>query len=157
MKSFMVDSSVIIEHLKGNPQAMAILELLAEYDVRGCINDVVASEIIFVYLKRTTGRSYLTLKKEKELVKRAEKTPLYELLEEFRFLDVNKFVFEEAKRIMDEHGLLPNDAIILATAKFYRCSALITLDSDFIDACKEEGIKPITSPEILKTQLKERE
>ena len=55
MKSFMVDSSVIIEHLKGNPKAMAILELLAEYDARGCINDVVASEVIFVYLKRITG------------------------------------------------------------------------------------------------------
>ena len=66
-------------------------------------------------------------------------------------------MFEEAKRIMDEHGLLPNDAIILATAKFYRCSALVTLDSDFSDACEKEGIKPITSPEILKNRLKGKE
>jgi len=34
------------------------------------------------------------------------------------FLGVNEFVFEETKRILDEHGLLPNDAIILATADF---------------------------------------
>jgi len=80
MKNFMVDSSVIIRHLKGNPQAMTILELLTEYDVKGRMNDVVASEVIFVYLERVTGKSYLTLKKEKEPVKRAEKTPLYKLL-----------------------------------------------------------------------------
>jgi hypothetical protein len=57
---------------------------------------VVASEVIFVYLKRTTGKSYLTLKKEKELVKEIEKAPVYRLLGEFKFLDVNEFVFNKA-------------------------------------------------------------
>ncbi|ASJ09622.1 DNA-binding protein [Thermococcus siculi] len=154
MRSFMVDSSVIIEHLKGNPSAKAILELLAEYDETACINDVVASEIIFIYLKRATGKSYLTLKKEKEFVRNVEKSPVYSLLEEFKFLDVNEFVFREARRIIDEHGLLPNDAFILATAKFYRCRALVTLDSDFQEVCENEGIRVISSPEELEEELK---
>jgi predicted nucleic acid-binding protein len=114
---------------------------------------VVASEVIFVYLKRTTGKSYLTLKKEKELVKEIEKAPVYRLLGEFKFMDVNEFVFNEAKRIIEQHGLLPNDAFVLATAKFYRCQGLLTLDSDFLDVCEKEGIKVITSPEELKEEL----
>jgi predicted nucleic acid-binding protein len=154
MRSFMVDSSVIIEHLKGNPNARAILELLAEYDETACINDVVASEVLFIYLKRATGKSYLTLKKEKEFVRNVEKSPVYNLLKEFKFLEVNEFIFREVRRIIDEHGLLPNDAFILATAKFYRCRALITLDSDFQEACRKEGIKVISSPGELEKELK---
>ncbi|MDI3475613.1 MAG: uncharacterized protein PWQ79_2075 [Thermococcaceae archaeon] len=93
---------------------------MAEYNETACINDVVASEVLFVYLKRATGKSYLTLKKEKEFVRSAEKSPVYSLLEEFKFLDVNEFVFRDARNIIDKQGLLPNDAFILATAKFYR-------------------------------------
>jgi predicted nucleic acid-binding protein len=44
MKSFMVDSTVLIEHLKGNPKATDLLEAVVEENVIGYINETVASE-----------------------------------------------------------------------------------------------------------------
>lgn len=35
MKSFIVDSTVLVEHLKGNPEATGILEALLEENVVG--------------------------------------------------------------------------------------------------------------------------
>jgi len=56
MKSFQtfIDSSVLIEHLKGNPDARNLLQELIIKD--GEINDVVASEVIFIYLKTVSGK-----------------------------------------------------------------------------------------------------
>ena len=78
-RSFMVDSTVLVEHLKGNPEATELLEALIEGDGEGYINETVASEVIFVYLKLKTGRSFRTLKKKPDLVRAVQKEPVYEL------------------------------------------------------------------------------
>ena len=99
MRSFMVDSTVLVEHLKGNPEATELLEALIEGDAEGYINETVASEVIFVYLKLKTGRSFRTLKKKPDLVKAVQKGPVYELLSLFKFLDTNEFVFAISRRL----------------------------------------------------------
>ncbi|CAB49719.1 type II toxin-antitoxin system VapC family toxin [Pyrococcus abyssi] len=153
MTSFMIDSTLIIEHLKGNPIARKILEVLIDSDVNVYINDVVASEVIFIYLKLTTGKSYLTLKKNPVIVRSVDKTSVYELLGMFKFLETNEFVFSIAKRLIDKYGLLPNDALILATAIFYRCDYLIALDSDYKEPCEAEKIRLISTKEELEKAL----
>jgi predicted nucleic acid-binding protein len=42
---------------------------------------------------------------------------------------------------MKKYGLLPNDALILATCKFYGIKHLISLDRDFEEPCVEEGLE----------------
>nr|MDO8082687.1 PIN domain-containing protein [Candidatus Freyarchaeota archaeon] len=41
---------------------------------------------------------------------------------------------------MKNYGLLPNDALILVTCKFYGIRYLISFDEDFRRACEEEKI-----------------
>jgi len=126
MRSFMVDSTVLVEHLKGNPEATELLEALIKGDGEGYINETVASEVIFVYLKLKTGRSFRTLKKKLDLVKAVQKKPVYELLSLFKFLDTNEFVYI-SRRLVDEYGLLPNDAMIAGAALFHKLECRTTL------------------------------
>ena len=149
MRSFMVDSTVLVEHLKGNPEATELLEALIEGDVEGYINETVASEVIFVYLKLKTGRSFRTLKKKPDLVKAVQKGPVYELLSLFKFLDTNEFVFNISRRLIDEYGLLPNDAMIAGAALFYKLDGIITLDKDFENMARNENLLLISSLEEL--------
>jgi predicted nucleic acid-binding protein len=44
----MVDSTVLVEHLKGNSEATGILEAILEENVAGYINETVASEVIYL-------------------------------------------------------------------------------------------------------------
>ncbi|WP_258084086.1 type II toxin-antitoxin system VapC family toxin [Thermococcus thermotolerans] len=153
MRSFMVDSTIIVEHLKGNEAAKRIIETLVESEVDAYINGTVASEVIFIYLKMKTGRSYITLKRKPDLVKSLNKQPIYDLLRMFKFAETNEFIFSTAERLIDTYGLLPNDSIILATAIFYGFDYLITFDSDFLKAASHEGIKIISSEKELERAL----
>ncbi|WP_457752271.1 type II toxin-antitoxin system VapC family toxin [Thermococcus sp.] len=150
MKSFMVDSTVLVEHLKGNSYATEILEAIIEGSVIGYIAEIVASEVLFVYLKFKTGKSFKTLKRKPELVKGVQKEPVYELLSLFRFLETNEFIFSLSKKLIDEYGLLPNDALIGAVALFYNLDGIITLDNDFKKMTTEENLLLISSAEELR-------
>ena len=153
MRSFIVDSTVLVEHLKGNPEATELLEALIEGDAEGYINETVASEVIFVYLKLKTGRSFRTLKKKPDLVKAVQKGPVYELLSLFKFLDTNEFVFNISRRLIDEYGLLPNDAMIAGAALFYKLDGIMTLDNDFSELGEGEGLRIVSSKEQLLSSL----
>ncbi len=61
---------------------------------------------------------------------------LFEIFEE---LEINKEIRNIAFEFMKKYGLLPNDALILATCKFYGARYLISFDDDFREACKGEG------------------
>ncbi|WP_246112273.1 type II toxin-antitoxin system VapC family toxin [Thermococcus aciditolerans] len=145
----MVDSTVFVEHLKGNSKATGILEALIEESVTGYINETVVSEVIFIYLKLKTGKSFRTLKKKPELVRAVQKEPVYELLSLFRFLETNEFVFSLSKKLIGKYGLLPNDAIIGATAIFYNLDGIITLDEDFAEMGQKENLLIVSSKEEL--------
>lgn len=153
MRSFMVDSTVLVEHLKGNPKATELLEALIEGDVEGYINETVALEAIFVYLKLKTGRSFRTLKKKPDLIKAIQKGPVYELLSLFKFLDTNEFVFAISRRLVDEYGLLPNDAMIAGAALFYKLDGIVILDNDFSELGNGEGLCIVSSKEQLLSSL----
>ena len=57
--------------------------------------------------------------------------------------EINDVVLQTASRLLSEYGLLPNDAIILATAKIYEMD-LATMDRDFQKAAKGENVELIT-------------
>ena len=140
MRSYLVDSSVILEALKGNPQAKGVLERLG--DSPKFINSMIFSEVLFIFLKNITGKSYRTLRgNKKEFLGHREKlSKLYTFLREnFSELPLTEDMSDLAFELMVKHALLPNDAIILATAKVYGV-VLVTLDSDFKGPASAEGI-----------------
>ena len=129
MSGVFIDSSVFLDFLEGKEKARV---LLAEYSgLEGCINVIVFSEVLFVYIKATTGKKSYELKKKPELVKSVELTDIVELLGRYRTLDVEEVVTKEAEELITKYGLLPNDALIAATCKHYGINKIATTDPDF--------------------------
>jgi predicted nucleic acid-binding protein len=151
MRSFLVDSNVFIEALKGNISTEDLLSKLFHSNWRVFINDVVFSEVFYHYLRIKVG-PYWKAKKKPELVKSAVQEfeeVVLPLLAIPDFLEVNYDVVTIAVRLSSEYGLLPNDALLLATAEYYGVEALVSFDSDFSGACKREGISLISSSNEL--------
>ncbi|WP_457742091.1 PIN domain-containing protein [Thermococcus sp.] len=131
---------MILETLKGNPNARDLPKGL-ENEPK-FINAVIFSEVLFIFLKNITGKSYLTVRgNKKELNAHGTR-----ILKFYRFLRENfvevplmEEISDMAFKLILNPALLPNDAIILATAKFYDLT-LVTLDSDFVDVAKSERI-----------------
>ena len=150
-----VDTNVIIEHLVGN---IDLLEIQEKFNILYA-NSIVFSEALMVYLRALTGKRTYTLKHNPKLIKGHE-SELREFLTFFglfRELEINRSIETLAVEYIAKYGLLPNDAIILATCKFYGIKYLISFDSDFEDACEGEGIKLLKSPEEIPNALKEGE
>ena len=115
MNGVFIDSSVFLYFLEGKERAKV---LLSEYSgLEGCINVVVFSEVLFVYIKAATGKKSYELKKKTELVKSVELNDIAELLGRYRALDIGEAVTSEAEGLITKYGLLPNDALIAATCK----------------------------------------
>jgi len=129
MNGVFIDSNVFLDFLKGKERAKTLLE---DYlDLEGCINDIVFSEVLFVYIKAETGKKSYELKKQPELVKSVELNDILELLGRYRMLEVGEAVKSEAEGIIKEYGLLPNDALIAATCKHYDIKKIATFNPDF--------------------------
>ncbi|NJE06130.1 PIN domain-containing protein [Thermococcus sp. M36] len=155
MMSFLVDSNVFVEALKGNPEAESLLSGLLHSSARVFINDVVFSEVFYHYLRLKAG-PYWRAKKNPDIVKSAvedfEKIVL-PLLAIPDFLEINYDVSTLAVRLSRDYGLLPNDALLLATVEYYGIGALVSLDSDFADACEKEGVVLVSSAKDLEEYL----
>ncbi len=89
-------------------------------------------------------KSILTLKSQslisdliKELKNYSELLLLFEVLEE------NKDVLNLSLELIERYSLLTNDALILATCKYYGIDKIASLDSDFEKATVTEKIKLI--------------
>ncbi|HEC56824.1 MAG TPA: type II toxin-antitoxin system VapC family toxin [Candidatus Syntrophoarchaeum butanivorans] len=113
MNGVFIDSNVFLEFLKGEEKAKVLLEKYLGPE--GCINDIVFSEVLFVYIKAETGRESYELKGRPELMKSVELDHIFELLGRYRMLDVGEVVASEAGDLIRKYGLLPNDALIAAT------------------------------------------
>jgi len=138
MLKFFLDSSFIVELLKGNKVAREINSLLIESEgILLFYNHIVLSEVIYqLHFKRNLRLALIE-----------------EILNEFILLDLNQATKDLALRYIREYNLKPNDALILATCKHYNLPNLISLDSDFQVACKKEEIALINFAEELRKIL----
>ncbi len=128
-----LDSSLIIEGLKGNPEALRILIKLTKLSIRLYINSVVASEVVY---QLHSKRGYNLKQLEQHLLS-------------FSILETNEKTINLMFNLIEKYALKPNDALILATCKQYNISHLISLDSDFKEACEKEKIILINSAQKL--------
>ncbi len=123
MKKYFIDSNIIIETCKNNPQAKAILNKYSE-NCFTYINPIVVSEVAYIL--------------KKKLNINIETVAL--ILHEFYMLPVGKEVIKIAFEYMHQYNIKPNDAIIAATCKHYKIPNLMTMDSDFKNVCNNENI-----------------
>ena len=144
-----IDSSIFIENFKGNTTAKRILELSIEkYDI--FINSIVFSEVIFKLITLKAGKSALTIKSQKKLSSIVDElSDYYNLLLLFDVLGENKEILKISLNFIEKYNLLTNDALILATCKYYHIDKLASLDTDFENAALKEGIKLIKNPESI--------
>ncbi len=145
-----IDSSIFIENFKGNTTAKEILEVaIDKFDV--CINSIVFSEVLFKLMVLKSGKSILTIKSQNLISSLIKELKNYsELLLLFKVLEENKEVLNISLGFIEKYNLLTNDALILATCKYYGIDKIASLDSDFEKATVSENIKLIRSVNDLK-------
>ncbi|WP_456394812.1 type II toxin-antitoxin system VapC family toxin [Thermococcus sp.] len=135
-----VDSSVLVEGLKGHPDAVRILSFLADNDAVVIINDIVVSEFLFHYIRLKSGVSPLTVKKSERISDFILEDEPWDFLEQFHIIPTDEETVALAYKMMIAHNLLPNDAIILAACKLSGIGYLATLDEDLKSAGEREGL-----------------
>jgi predicted nucleic acid-binding protein len=147
MKIF-IDSSILIEYLKGNHTEF-YEALLTSHDVELCINQVVLSEFIFHFIAFQTNSSPLSAKMAGKIPACFQKLNPFEMLPGFVHLSNSLEIVESAIRIMSVYNLLPNDALILSTCTHQNISHLASFDADFSKPCEDLGIKILKDTKSL--------
>ena len=143
MKIF-VESSILVEYIKGNQTDL--LEHLISSDYELYTNAIVYSEFMFYYMAVVGEKSPLALKESKQIKKIIEQHHPIDMFTYFTTLQIGKDIKLLSYDYMQQYNLLPNDALILATAKINNLDILASFDKkDFQNPCKEEGIKLINS------------
>ena len=141
MREVFVDSSVLIEGLKGNPDAVGILYRLADENSVAIINDIVVSEFLFHYIRLKSGASPFTVKQSGKIPEFILEGEPLDFLDQFHIIPTDEETIRKAYVLMRTHNLLPNDAIILAACKINDIEYLATLDGDLKKAAEKEGLK----------------
>lgn len=144
--SLFLDSNVFVEYIKGNPEASSLLSRLMGGGFRLFTNETVYNEVLFIYLRSNIG-GYWKLKSSAEEVKKTAKLFIHRvlpLLSSTNFLDTTHEIALLSLKFTAEYGILPSDALILATAKYYGLDGIVSLDSDMLSIAPKEGLLAIS-------------
>ena len=145
---FFLDTSILAEYKKGTKTDL--LDELIQREYLLCYNQIVLSEYLFVTLAHYGQKSLRTLKMSYYIPELLDKHDIESLLEPLHFLkDTDESVVRDVPRLMREHNLLPNDAIIFSHCQSSGIQYLASYDSDFRPLCRKEGISLIDSVEAL--------
>ena len=148
-----LDTSVLIEYIKGNKTEF--LDYLFSQNVDCCINHIVDSEFIYIYLGLMSGKSPMSLREAAMVSVVLNETEPYEFIQGFEVLTMDEEILTKSYEIMKKYDFLPNDAIILSTCLRYKLRLLGSFDSDFTKACSDEGILLIDDVNSLKKLITE--
>ncbi|WP_293448231.1 PIN domain-containing protein [Persephonella sp.] len=150
MKKFMVDSNVIIEYMKNNPEAIDIINFIKNNPSNEYYLTLdTIEEILYILVKHFSKKSYWDLKNNPEIAKNTYKKviPLIKsILKSFfkitlQTKNTHKILFS----VCEKYGLLPKDALLLAICIENDINNLITLDKDFCNLSLEESINIIST------------
>jgi predicted nucleic acid-binding protein len=143
-----IDSSVLIEYIKGTQTEL--LELLFAAQTDNYINPIVYSEFIYHFLSVMSGKSPLTLKKSTGISKILLEHKPIEFIHNFKILHMDEEIIDKSDYFMRNYNLLPNDSLILATCRIYDIKYLVSFDSDFREICDKEEMILINAVEKFK-------
>ncbi len=138
----MVDTSIIVEYLKDNPEAVDLMAKLLNGDSVLFINPAVFSEVVYVMIGHYSGKAPRTIKGKPEKLPE-ELDIVFQILSDYAFVEITRETTEIARDLIRKYAMLPNDALILATCVEHGFS-LATLDDDFKLPAEKEGVLIIT-------------
>ncbi len=142
MKEVLIDSSLLVEYFKGNQKAVGLFESFEDQEFALYITETVFSEVIYLLLSHYSRVAPRTIKGNVRRLP-SELDLVFKALESFGFVGSSQGVLSKAKELIKTYALLPNDALILATC-IEHGFALATLDEDFFEPAKKEGVELIT-------------
>ncbi|WP_064496685.1 type II toxin-antitoxin system VapC family toxin [Methanocaldococcus jannaschii] len=125
------DSNILIYHLCGKVEAKKLIEKVENKEICGFINPIVISEVLFFYIRATTNKRHYDIKKHPEILKSLDLDIVFELFSIFQILDLNSEIVKISREIIKKYCLLPNDALICSTCKFYKINKICSFDDDF--------------------------
>ena len=137
MKIF-VDSGIFVEYVKG--RRVDFFEYLISKDVELFINQVVLSEFLFHFIGTIGNKSPLTIKESGKIAECFKVHNPIDMLPGVEVLNHTSEISNFTIEFVKQFNLLPNDALILATCKFYNLGYLASFDSDFEVPCRTLGI-----------------
>lgn len=146
MKIF-VDSSVLIEF--ANERRPELLDALLDSSHELYINNIVVSEFVYKLLGIIAGKSPMSVCENEQIQETLKMYDAVAFLSSFSYLTISKAAMLKSIDYMKNYNLLPNDAMILASCKLENIAILTSYDSDFREACQNEGIKLISKVEDL--------
>jgi predicted nucleic acid-binding protein len=128
------DSNVLIKYLAGDEKALALLEKAINGEWEGYITGTVVSETIYIYLRLALDVSRYKLRelinKRDERIKNLIEEDIRPLLSFFNLVTAEARI-EELLDLIENYGLLPNDALIAIVALKHGISTIATFDDDF--------------------------
>ncbi len=130
MGRILADSNVILKYLEGNRD---IGRLFAEHEVY--YNDIIFSEVLYSAIRHVTGKRPYDIKKNPETI--AEARDIILAVRRFfkrhlTYVIITQEIVERATGYSVSFHLLPNDALILATAEEYEIEYIATYDTDML-------------------------
>jgi uncharacterized protein len=147
MKLFL-DSGIFIEYLKG--RKIDFYEFLIQQDYELFINQVVFSEFLYYFIGTVGNKSPLAIKESGRLPDCLKDRNPIDMIPGVQVLNHNSGISQSAIDIIKQFNLLPNDALILATCKYFDIKYLATFDSDFEVPCNSLGIRIFNDKSELK-------
>lgn len=142
INNLVLDSSILIEYAKNNRTEL-MDHLVSTMPGRMCINSAVLSEYMYHWLGNNGGKSPRSLQQSRQINSLIQlNNPLY-FLSQFTVLPSDDRIVSIYLDLMQRYNLLPNDALIIATAKLHGIPAIASYDPDFRPACAGEGIQLI--------------
>jgi len=135
-----IDSSILVE-FKKRARTELLLDLLAIPELELVINPIVLSEYTFYLLAIEGDKSPRSIKESGAIGSILNRDQPEQFLSIFKILQSGNEIIPVYLQMMQEHNLLPNDALILASCKLHNIKALATYDTtDFSKACISENI-----------------
>lgn len=152
-----VDSSVLVEYLKGNNDLFLKLlkARLAYARLRYAFNAAVLNEFLFYYLAVESKKAPLTIKRNKLIQSVLSGTGYKAVLRQVHYLPDHPTFAEKVPDLMALYNLLPSDAFILATCRHHHVRYLATLDTDFSIPCTAEAISIINDESTLREAVRQ--
>ncbi|NOY11937.1 MAG: PIN domain-containing protein [Archaeoglobi archaeon] len=132
MSGVFIDSTLFLKVLEGDSRAKETFLKLYEKE-KLYRNAVVFSEVLFVWLKLSTGKKSYELRKFPELVRSSllDFQKVRSFIDLAHSLPLTEEIEDLASEFIFHYGLLPNDALIAATCKHYGINKIATFDDDF--------------------------
>ncbi|RLF94447.1 ribonuclease VapC [Thermococci archaeon] len=131
MNGVFTDSNVILNHLRDDKRSTEMLKKIQSGEIKGYVNQIVFSEVLYTYMKYVTKEKSYGLKKNPEKIKDIKIGDTVALFDLFEFLHFDDSMLGLTEEMITTYGLLPNDALIAATCKSYGIRDIATFDNDF--------------------------